>query len=455
MSYYRSYLNKNNTLLKNSRINTAKNPNTEIYYGNSFSRFIFEVDLTDLKNKIENGDLILNEQTKHYLNFTNTIFGDEYYLGKTNTRNRERASSFDLILFKINEFWDEGVGFNYNELSSTLLGDRTISLTASNWFNKTSLENWTEFGSYTTPEILKTIHFDNGNENIKEDLTDYINTILTGETTDYGLGLSFPLEYESLINTEEKSVAFFTKYTQTFFEPFVESVFYDNIIDDRHTFILEKDNNLYLYVFKNGNPYNLDQIPTVNILDSNKNVIETLTGITSTKIRKGVYSITLNISGDICNGKTFLYDKWTNIFIDGISIEDKIQKFNPKPYSSLYDIGEYEMEDDKYVLQFYGIKLNEKIKRGEQRNIVVSLKSITTRNKVLVDDIFYRLYVREGKVQVNVFDWTLLDKTTENSFILDTSYLIPKEYFIEIKSVQNNQIFIFNDEIKFEIVSEK
>ena len=172
MSYYRSYLNKNNTLLKNSRINTAKNPNTEIYYGNSFSRFIFEVDLTDLKNKIENGDLILNEQTKHYLNFTNTIFGDEYYLGKTNTRNRERASSFDLILFKINEFWDEGVGFNYNELSSTLLGDRTISLIASNWFNKTSLENWTEFGSYTTPEILKTIHFDNGNENIKEDLTD-------------------------------------------------------------------------------------------------------------------------------------------------------------------------------------------------------------------------------------------------------------------------------------------
>ena len=40
MSYYRSYFSKNNTIIENSRVNTAKNPTTEIYYGDGYSRFI-------------------------------------------------------------------------------------------------------------------------------------------------------------------------------------------------------------------------------------------------------------------------------------------------------------------------------------------------------------------------------------------------------------------------------
>ena len=52
MSYYRSYFEKNNTIIKNTQINTAKNPTTEIFYGSGFSKFLFKVDFTDWSTKL-------------------------------------------------------------------------------------------------------------------------------------------------------------------------------------------------------------------------------------------------------------------------------------------------------------------------------------------------------------------------------------------------------------------
>ena len=65
--------------------------------------------------KINNGDLVINQNTKHYLKMTNTIFGDEGLKGQNRTTGRNRATSFDLIVFKISEFWDEGLGFDYQD----------------------------------------------------------------------------------------------------------------------------------------------------------------------------------------------------------------------------------------------------------------------------------------------------------------------------------------------------
>jgi hypothetical protein len=84
-----------------------------------------------------------------------------------------------------------------------------------------------------------------------------------------------------------------------------------------------------------------------------------------------------------------------------------------------------------------------------------TFRSIDTPKNVLLDEVFYRVYIREGKTNVNVFDWTQMDKTNENSFMLDTSYLIPREYYLEIKGKMHNEYIYYNDVIKFEIVSEK
>jgi hypothetical protein len=454
MSYFRSYFEKNNTILKNSHVNTAKNPNTELYYGSGFSKFIFKIDLTDLKNKIDNGEYVLDENTIHSLHMTNTIFGDEALMGGDRGNGKKRASSFDLILFKIEEYWDEGLGFDYDRSYDQTTGEALYDIRPSNWYNRTTLNPWASEGVYfNNPDIIETIHFDLGNEDINVDITSYINDILYGDTN-YGLGLSFDIPYQDIRLDIEQSVSFFSKYTQTFFEPYLETYFKDRIEDNRQNFIANVSQNLYLYVTKGTNYYDLDSLPFVDVLNSSGSIV--LNDMIPTKVRKGVYVITFQIP-DItnCDGKRFFYDVWKDIYIDGSQIDNVTQRFIPKPYTSQYTIGENQTELQRYVIQFFGVKLNEKIKRGEKRKIVVTFRSIDYPKTILFNEVFYRIYIKEGKTQVNVFDWTQLDVTNENSFYLDTSYLIPREYILEIKGKTHTEEIFYKNDINFEIISEK
>ena len=210
-----------------------------------------------------------------------------------------------------------------------------------------------------------------------------------------------------------------------------------------------------MYVTKNGNYVNLDSVPTVDILNSTNTPISGLTGITSTLVRKGVYKVTFGISGINCDGKKFFYDKWKGLTIDGVDISDVTQKFVPKPHTSLYSIGQNQTELQRYAIQYFGIKQSEKIKRGEKRKVVVSFKSIDNPKTVLFDEVYYRMFIKEGLTDVIIHDWTLTDTTNENSFTLDTSIYIPREYFIEIKGKAHTEEIFYKEHIKFEILSEK
>jgi hypothetical protein len=456
MSYFRSYFEKNNTIIKNSQVNTAKNPTTEIFYGSSFSKFLFKVDFTELKNKIENSEYILNSNTRHTLHLTNCIFGDETFLGAKRGTGRERTNSFDLIVFKVPEFWDEGLGFDYEDGGYDFTtGNKTFDERPSNWFNRTTLQEWSSEGVYSTsPNIITTIHFDNGNEDINVDITDYVNDILDGETN-HGLGLAFALLYEDLSPEVDQSVSFFTKYTQTFFEPYVETFFDDMIQDNRLNFIEKAQQNLYLYVTKGTNFYNLDTLPTVDILDSTNTPIAGLTGLTTTHVKKGVYKVTFGIDGVLCDGKRFFFDKWKGLSLDGVSISNVIQKFIPYPYTSLFTVGENQTELQRYSIQYFGIKQGEKVKRGDKRKVVVTFRSIDYPKTQLFDDVYYRMFIKEGRTDVIVHDWTKLDTTNENSFTLDTSIYVPREYFIELKGKTHTEEIYYDEHIKFEILSEK
>ena len=45
--------------------------------------------------------------------------------------------------------------------------------------------------------------------------------------------------------------------------------------------------------------------------------------------------------------------------------------------------------------------------------------------------------------------------TNENSFYLDTSFMIPREYFMEFKALTYTEEIFYPNYIKFEIISEK
>ena len=109
MSTHRSYFSKNNTIVYNDYVNTARNPIIDLYFGTNnytpskpgFSRFIFDLDLSNLIEKINSKVISTNctNSMTHTLTMTNTIRFDPDSVNSLNSDSRKRASSFDLVLF--------------------------------------------------------------------------------------------------------------------------------------------------------------------------------------------------------------------------------------------------------------------------------------------------------------------------------------------------------------------
>ena len=141
-------------------------------------------------------------------------------------------------------------------------------------------------------------------------------------------------------------------------------------------------------------------------------------------------------------GEGRLYSNKANKENKNLYVVDKFSSVNPT-------------DSQKYAIQYHGIKLNEKIKSGDIRKIVLTFRSIDNPKSVVLDEVYYNIYIMEGHTKVIVHDWTLLDKTNENSFLLDTSYLIPREYTMEFKTIVNSEELQYKEPIRFEIVSVK
>jgi hypothetical protein len=486
MSINNSYFSKNNTLIFNSFTNTGRNPVTELFYGSvissqypqGFSRFIFDLDLTLLKEKISKGIIstTCSDVLKHTLRMTNTSsFNDE--LNTRTSQGRMRATSFDLILFRIPyinnnpstpQIWDEGVGYDYADLQYEIKNDKNFSDRPSNWYQTTTIGIWTEPGIYNNSNtgivdysgltIVDIQHFEFGNEDISFDMTNEINNILNGSLQNVsGWGVAFKPQVENLTGlTDTYEVQFFTRHTQTFYEPRLETTYNDLIEDDRNLFTLGKVNKLYLYLFDNGNPINLDINPSVDILDSNGDVISGLNNMMACKRTQGVYEIILPPFLGYKTPCTFS-DKWYNLRLNDFNLPDVINDFTLYPLKNSIQIGTSSVEPKLYGFDFYGLKQDEKILNTDIRKVGVIIKQAYTTQKLLQHvDAYYRVYVREGQTEVQVQDWTKINRTpNEYYFIFDTRDKIPNEYFIDIKVESSGEINTYKRQIKFQIVNVK
>ena len=503
MSVHKSYFKKNNTLLSYDETNTAKNPVTEIYYGggssrrdckftgiatdicvnpegvaltgytsirinNDYSRFIFDLDMTDLESKVADKTIITgshgcnNSKAKHTIRMVNTSFFDDELLNTVTAKNKRRASSFDLILFKIptDKTWSEGVGYDYTNMSSDFVGldDKSFSTVPSNWYSATTTSAWPCLGiyNYTTcsPEIIATQTFDNGNENIAFDVTTEINDVLSGSKNTVGYGIAFVEQLERLTGlTESYSVGFFTKYTQTFFEPYLETVYDDYISDDRDFFYEGKSNCLYLYVNKGGVPVNLDTNPTVQLIN---NAGTALSSTTASQVTKGVYCACFTVACDEYVAPCMFKDRWSNLSIDGNCQSDVTNKITLKSNSDYFDIGTNAGLPKHYGYSVSGIKMDEKIVNGDIRKVLVSARQqYTTNFPVALDLLRYRVYVKQGTTQVETQEWTKINRAhNQNYFMIDTGDMVPNEYFIDIQAVSNLEKNTYFETVKFQVVNQ-
>lgn len=460
MGQYRTYFSKDNVIIKGKKTNTGLNPILKLVHGSGdklFSRVIFSFDIDTVKNKITDKSICNN--IKHTLNITNTVSYDKTNINELKDFEHGHASSYDLVLFKVPEFWDEGVGYDYDFSKTAIdLGGKVLN-TASNYTQRTSTLDWSEQGIYsgTTSskyEVLKTIHFDLGNENIKVDISDFINTLITGTTENfYGLGLAFVNELETATSDILYTVDFYGKDTHTFFEPFIETTWDDIVKDDRNNFYYDKINKLYLYSNINKNPTNLDELPIVTILDSNGDDILSPDVVQE---GKGVYSVTFELSSSDYDNEGLInfYDVWSNIKMNGRNLNDIEMEFTLKQ-NNYFNIGNEIYEPKEFAFNFTGIQRGEKIEKGEIRKVIVTVREFYNNDVLIVDNIYYLIYVKQGNSKIIVTPKTKINMGfNQNYFYLDTSWMISQDYFIDI-IVESNGTVTKKSDIGFTILDNK
>ena len=489
MSINNSYFSRNNTLISGSLTNTGRNPVMELFYGNGsivdpigFSRFIFNLDLTLLKEKYSDGSIPpinCNPNMVHTLRMTNTSFFDKELLNTSTSSGRLRATSFDLILFRIPyrdldpnqpQYWDEGVGYDFADLMTQVPNDKNYSTRSSNWYTSSGMTNWEQAGIYSNTNsgvftfndlyIVATQHFEFGDENIEFNMTSEINNILQGFLTNVaGWGIAYMPQVELLSGTTGTyEVGFFTRHTQTFYEPFLETSFNDIIDDDRNSFSLGKSNKLYLYIYEDGDFQNLDNNPSVSIGDGNGNPIVGLTNLQTCRRAKGVYEVVIPPlpPGGYQVPCTFT-DTWSNIVLNGFTLPNVENEFNVYPLKKSIQIGTESQQPTIYGFDYYGIKQDEKILNTDVRKVGVVIKKAYTTNQLQPNvDAYYRIYVKEGSTEVRVQDWTKINRTpNEYYFLFDTRDKIPNEYFIDLKVLSSGEVNTYKKQIKFQIVNYK
>ena len=500
MSILRSYIDKNNTIISNSYVNTGRNPVIELNFGASdlivpnfgFSRFIFDLDLSLLRQNIQSGVISTGCTTgmTHTLNMTNTSSFDNELLNTFMSNERRRATSFDLILFRIpqisgttggSQLWDEGVGYDYSNFNLsqgsangsstplTFVDSRAYSLRPSNWFQTTTISNWSQPGIYNNNNqgvvnysgltIVARQHFELGNEDLLMDMSNEINGVLNGTITGVtGWGVAYLPQIENISGlTDSYSVAFFSRHTQTFYQPFLQTTYNDLIHDDRNQFLKNQENKLFLYVYQNGDLVNLDSDPYVRIEDRNGDVVSGMSSLKTCLRTKGVYEVVVPNGFTGSPTPCVFYDVWSGLTINGQGIPNVQNQFILQEYTAGIQIGSTSREPQKYGFNFYGILQNEQILNTDIRKVGVTIKKAYTGQQLLLDiSAFYRVYVKEGTTEVLVQDWTPINRTpTEYYFMFDMRDKIPNQYYVDIQVNTSGEKDTYKKQLTFNIVNTK
>ena len=469
----KTYITKSNTIVKDSDVNLSLNPVMELNYGKMITRGIIYFDHNKVKSLVEDKTYPDMSKLKHVLKMTNAASVNDKRINclmpkSTYDGYKQRAVSFDLIFFLLPKDWDNGRGFDYTQDVRTEF-HRGYSLGASNWYQFKNYCKWDEEGIYTTDTLSNELdkftslegnksnviiayqHFDKGNEPIELDITETMNKFITGELCNNGIGIAYSPIFEETETKYPQYVGFFTQDTNSFFEPYVETTYNDIICDDRYNFYLNKKNRLYFYASVGGKMVNLDVMPTATVNGTTYDVKQTT---------KGAYYIEVEFRADDYEEDTMFYDTWSNIIYQGKNMGDVELSFVTKAASGYYSFGlptaEYTNNNTKFTPYIYGITSQEKIRRGDIRKVNVECKIQYTSDQLYaVNNIEYRLYVMDGTREIDVIDYSPLERVyNTNYFLINTNDLIPSRYYIDLKIKYDMEEIYHRDILHFDIIND-
>lgn len=488
---YKTYINKFNTIRKDSPYNTSLNPISELVYGHGvYSRALLWFDENEVRRLIEIGAMPYMEKMKHTLHITNAgslDFTTVHDCGVSTIADDDsvRATSFDLIFFLIPHIWDEGKGFDYTK--SFLNKDyydkvntdekRLVSIEGCNWYHRRTGLDWDACGIYTNEFLSKQYdkfsackdsviiarqRFQVGNENIDVDITDTFNKFLTKEYSNYGIGIAFTPMTELREEEYEQYLGLLTNKTSTWYAPYVETRYDDSVDDSRNDFALNKMNKIYLYSNIGDDLKDLDENPTVTIIDGNEEVVKDkdgnlLSDIVSQRFGRGIYFVEFALSSKDYEPNTMLYDVWKNISYNGIELDDAEMYFTTMAANTYFKIGKSLEKDQTFSVSISGIQERERILRGDVRKLTINAAPSYTQNTIqTIEEMDIRIYVKDGEAEIDFISWDKVNKAAlENFYLVDTNIFLPQRYYVDVRIKYGMSIIVHHDVLQFDIVEDK
>ena len=238
----------------------------------------------------------------------------------------------------------------------------------------------------------------------------------------------------------------FTRHTQTFFEPFIETRYDDHIDDDRNNFYLGKNNKLFFTSVIGGKLENLDKIPKCMVGSEELEVKQKT---------KGVYYVELYGNENTLTSYTEYNDIWSGITYLGIDRPEVKLRFVPIDADKYYTFNTDTLDDTRYGVSVSGIKREEKVRQGEKRKVNVLLrKPYTVSEYESSNSVYYRMYTKQGPAVIPITEWEKVNRNLNNNyFTIDTTWMVPQDYFIDIKVETNGETTIYENELEFQITN--
>jgi len=556
----KTFANKSSTIVFDSNNNFGANPILSAFYGRGgFSRILIQFKLDYIRQFVQDKtfpDLCKMKHTLKMWNCGNMDFRSYTSPCPTiNLQTAARAQSFELIMFKIPQYWDNGRGYdadNINHVSTTLCGtnlfDQHISCDGVTWHqartewqwgvgilghydhllfkpereyfrldeeNRSSNldelnliqlnyiydkygnvlypieesfpyegvskgiysekfleEQYFRFNNNQSSVILRSKHFEYGNENLTWDISDIITDWLIRENpynlVNHGFAICFAPEYNKIMCDIPQCINFFGHNCSNFFEPYIETSYEDTILDDRQNFHLDIPNRLYFYFNRMGHGINLNwkksEKPVCTItgtLEDGSEYVETPEVHQATK---GVYYVDVELSEGDTSANRMFYDEWSNLsYYDckkdkNINVADKTLEFTTRDPDELYSYGDNDSMPKKYSVTCSGISYNEKVRRDDGiRKLMFEFALQYTYNQVaLIDEAKCMLFIKDGYNKIiDVWeDWQPINRTFNSNYILfDCQSYLPNKYYLDVITTSNGEVKRHVEVLSFDIIS--
>lgn len=516
-----TFIDKSCTIYKGSDKNTGLNPVCELNYGKTTSRALIYFNEEELVHLYEEKELGNLDNVRHILHLTNCMSQDGFPYDKDLNDGglgvKERAVSFDVILFKLPKNFDAGRGFDRKSDFWTN-SNRSISTKGCTWYNAQTNNPWSnpDFSGDTTDGvysidvleddldafrlsgasqyIIAIQHFDFGNENFKFDITDWLNDVIKTSANDsdaigtinHGLGLAFAPKYERLGESHiEKSYyqkalfeydkcgneAVVTGYSKEVRVKTVDGLesqeyvgfFNDNTNTFFHPYVETIcDNNIVddraqFYIGKTNRLY------LYSIIDGEYRNLDNLPTCTIDDVefpvkqaRKGVYFAEITPLNFKATPNTIYYDNWSNLAYNGVAMPDMELEFVALPSGMYFQIGAGFPMKDNLVPAVSGIDDMEELPFNEIRRVIVDFrKKYSIDKKDILESAEYRIYINDGQKEITVIDYAPIEKTfMSNFFYVRTNEFVPGIYHVDIRVRANGEVRQYKDKLRFKIVSD-